>query len=181
MDTVVFAICRMNPPTKGHAKLVKRVVAEAKKVSGVSRVYLTRTQDGKKNPLAVTQKLEFAKECFPDVDIQDTVNVFSACRELAKEGFKHGILVVGKDRENTFETSLKAYINHPDPEKSIGLESIEVITIPRSLHDFSATAARSLAMNGDFPNFQKSVPTSNLAVAHEMYKCVRQGLGVKNE
>jgi hypothetical protein len=181
MDKVVFTICRMNPPTKGHAKLIKRVLAEAKKMNCTPRAYLTRTQDGKKNPLAVEQKLEFARTCFPGIDIADTVNVFSACRELAKEGFKHGVLVVGKDRENSFETALNTYINHPDPEKSIGLESIEVIVIPRGLHDFSATAARTLAMNGDFANFQKSVPTSNLAVAREMYKCVRQGLGVKNE
>jgi hypothetical protein len=181
MDKVVFTICRMNPPTKGHEKLVRQVLAEASKLDCVSRVYLTRTQDGKKNPLAIEQKLAFAKTCFPGIDIFDTVNVFSACREMAKEGVKHGVLVVGQDRENSFETALNAYINHPDPEKSIGLESIEVIVIPRSPDDYSATAARLLAMNGDFANFKKAVPTSNLAVAREMYKCVRQGLGVKNE
>jgi citrate lyase synthetase len=181
MDTVVFTVCRMNPPTKGHEKLVKRVLSESKKLECASRVFLTRSHDNKKNPLVVEQKLQFAKEFFPGIDIVDTMNVFSACREMAKEGFKHGILVVGKDRENAFDTALNKYINHPDPEKDIGLESIQVIVIPRSIHDFSATAVRDLAFKGDFHKFQKSIPASNLAVAHEMYKCVRQGLGVKNE
>jgi hypothetical protein len=181
MDTVVFTVCRMNPPTKGHEKLVKRVIEEAAVLQCAKRVFLTRSHDKKKNPLVIEQKLEFAKECFPDIDVQDTINVFSACRELAKEGFKHGILVIGKDRENSFETAVQNYINHPDPEKSIGLESVQTIIIPRSIHDYSATKARDLALNGDFINFQKSIPTSNLAVVREMYKCVRQGLGVKNE
>jgi citrate lyase synthetase len=181
MDKIVFTICRMNPPTKGHEKLVKRVLDLADEKKCDHRVFLTRTHDKKNNPLVVEKKLDFAKQCFPGVNIVDTMNVFSACRELAKEGYLHGTLVVGQDRENSFETALNNYINHPEPEKRIGLQSIEVIVIPRDVHDYSATAARKWASEGNFVNFQKMVPIKSITVAQEIYKCVRQGLGVQNE
>lgn len=181
MESIVFTICRMNPPTKGHEKLVNRVMAEANNRQCDHRVFLTRTQDKKTNPLDVTQKLEFAKAAFQSASIVDTMNVFSACRELAAEGYVHGILVVGEDRENSFETALNKYIDHPEPEKSIGLKSIEVIVIPRASHDYSATAARKWATDGDFDHFKESSPIQDLAVVQKMYNCVRQGLGVKNE
>jgi citrate lyase synthetase len=181
MDHVVFTICRMNPPTRGHQKLVKQVLDLADEKKCDHRVFLTRTHDKKNNPLVVDDKLEFARAFFPDANIVDTQNIFTAAKELAEAGYLHATLVVGKDREDSFEMALNRYINHPDPEKDIGLKSLEVIVIPREAHDYSATAARKWATEGNFDNFRDSVPSQDLAVAQKMYKCVRQGLGVQNE
>ena len=41
--TAVFAFGRMNPPTTGHAKLVKKVMSVAKKENGIPMIYPSKT------------------------------------------------------------------------------------------------------------------------------------------
>ena len=50
-DTAVFSFGRMNPPTIGHEKLLNKVKDVAGRNSGDWFVYLSSTQDAKKNPL----------------------------------------------------------------------------------------------------------------------------------
>ena len=50
--TVVFTFGRMNPPTTGHLKLIKKVMMVAKRVGGTPVVYPSKTEDNKKNPLS---------------------------------------------------------------------------------------------------------------------------------
>ena len=50
MKTVVFTFGRFNPPTTGHIKLVEKLVKTAREYSANYRIYLSRSQDAKKNP-----------------------------------------------------------------------------------------------------------------------------------
>ena len=54
---VSFAFGRFNPPTIGHEKLFEYL----KKVSrsGAYRIYASKSQDPKKNPLAFKDKVKF--------------------------------------------------------------------------------------------------------------------------
>ena len=56
MSKVVFTFGRMNPPTIGHQKLVDKVEAIAKKEKAPARVYLSHTQNNKKDPLNYAEK-----------------------------------------------------------------------------------------------------------------------------
>ena len=49
--TVVVGWGRMNPITVGHEKLVNKIKAVAKQNSATPLVYITHSQDAKKNPL----------------------------------------------------------------------------------------------------------------------------------
>ena len=57
--TAVVSWGRMNPPTVGHEKLANKVSTTAKANSAVPIIYLSHSQDAKKNPLSskVLEKL----------------------------------------------------------------------------------------------------------------------------
>ena len=54
-DLITIAFGRFNPPTSGHGKLLKR--AEAASAGGDLKIYPSRSEDPKKNPLAVDTKI----------------------------------------------------------------------------------------------------------------------------
>ena len=59
--SVAFTFGRFNPPTTGHEKLIQKV----KSVPANNYIiYLSRSEDPKKNPLSARQKLDYMKKCF---------------------------------------------------------------------------------------------------------------------
>jgi hypothetical protein len=181
VENIVFTFCRMNPPTKGHAKLIAFIQHLATESKSHSRIYVSRSHDEKSNPLELAEKLDFIRTSFPHVEIRDAHTVFTACKEMASEGYENAVLVVGEDRKSSFEQTLPKYVNHEDPTKDIGLKSVKVVGIPRSPDDYSATKARSLVAAGDFEHFIEMTPIQDLAVVQKMFNCIRQGMGIKNE
>ena len=60
--TITFG--RFNPPTVGHQKLLDKAKAAAG--DGALKVYPSRSQDAKKNPLDPEEKAELMRRMFPD-------------------------------------------------------------------------------------------------------------------
>ena len=58
---IAFTFGRFNPPTVGHEKLIKKVAA----ASSAFKIFLSRSEDSKKNPLSPRQKLDHMKNMFP--------------------------------------------------------------------------------------------------------------------
>ena len=67
-DTIVLAFGRFSPPTNGHELLVKATVLTAKKRNADHIIYASRTQDSKKNPLNVNDKVAYLRHSFPRVN-----------------------------------------------------------------------------------------------------------------
>ena len=63
--TAVFTFGRFNPPTTGHEKLLKVLMNTASKQRGDYYVFMSHSQDKKKNPLSQDQKMMFMKLMFP--------------------------------------------------------------------------------------------------------------------
>jgi hypothetical protein len=61
--TLYFTFGRMNPPTIGHGLLLDKLANMAK--SNPYRIYLSQTNDAKKNPLAYMDKVKFVRKMFP--------------------------------------------------------------------------------------------------------------------
>ena len=61
--TVYFTFGRMNPPTIGHEKLLD--VLAKKSGKNPYRVYLSQSQDSKKNPLQYRDKVKTARKMLP--------------------------------------------------------------------------------------------------------------------
>ena len=60
---VTFTFGRYNPPTIGHEKLFDAVKKNAR--SGAYRIYTSKSQDAKKNPLEFKDKVKFVRKMFP--------------------------------------------------------------------------------------------------------------------
>ena len=72
MKKAVIAWGRMNPVTSGHEKLVNKVVSVAKRERAEPRIYLSHTQNPKKDPLQYKDKIAMAKKAFGTVMKQST-------------------------------------------------------------------------------------------------------------
>jgi hypothetical protein len=96
--TVVFG--RFNPPTTGHKKLLD----SASSISAGSelRIYPSRTQDAKKNPLDPSTKIEYMKKMFPKyedniIDDDNMKSIFDVLKTADEDGFTDVTIVVGAD------------------------------------------------------------------------------------
>ena len=108
--SVVFTFGRFNPPTTGHEKLIRKVLsipAQEKKI------YLSRSQDSKKNPLSPDVKFRFMRDMFKyaraNLEISPTNMVLDLMTRLHKRGFSDVTMVVGSDRVREFENILNKY------------------------------------------------------------------------
>ena len=59
---LAFTFGRFNPPTIGHEKLINKVASVR---ADDYRIYLSRSEDPKKNPLSPRDKLSLMKQMFP--------------------------------------------------------------------------------------------------------------------
>ena len=96
---VVFTFGRMNPPTKGHIKLIDKTMHEAGKDDHV--IFLSQVQDKKKNPLDWKTKVAFLKRVVPNIQIANAPEAkspFQAIDWLEKHGYTDVTFVIGSDR-----------------------------------------------------------------------------------
>lgn len=154
-DTVVFSFGRMNPVTIGHEKLVNKVKSVAKSMSADARVYLSHTQNNKKDPLSYKDKYRFARKAFGSVIIQSKAKqVFQIAAELEKSGYKKIVMVVGSDRIKEFQTILDKYNG-----RDYDFESIKVVSAGErdpdadGVEGMSGTKLRGIAKQGQFDDY----------------------------
>ena len=89
-DTLTVAFGRFNPPTVGHGKLL----AAAKKAAagGDLKIYPSRSQDPKKNPLDPDMKISYMKKIFPEyeeniVNDDEMRSIFNVLTTASEEGY----------------------------------------------------------------------------------------------
>ena len=187
-DTVVLGWGRMNPITSGHEKLVNKINAVARKESGEPVIYLTHSQDPKKNPLSYNDKVMLAKKAFGSaIQKSKAKTIMQALGELEKK-FTKVILVVGADRIKEFETLLNKYNG-----KDYSFDSIKVVSAGSradpdseeakslSADSMSASVMRKLASEGDFESFKKGLPKKLGRNAKDVYDMVRAGMKIAEE
>mgnify|MGYP006254420687 FL=1 len=109
---VVFG--RFNPPTVGHEKLLRAAANEAKKGEADLKIYPSRTQDSKKNPLDAGVKIGFMQDMFPDykdniVNDADTKTIFDALTSAYGNEYSNVTIVVGQDRLSEFQGLAQKY------------------------------------------------------------------------
>ena len=80
--TIAFTFGRFNPPTIGHQKLMDKVKSQARDY----KIYLSRSEDPKKNPLDAREKLRLMKKMFPtharNIEINPSNNVLDILTKL---------------------------------------------------------------------------------------------------
>ena len=160
-DTVTLVFGRFNPPTVGHKKLLD--AAAQVSGNGDMRVYPSRSQDPKKNPLDPDEKANLMRKMFPDhkdsiINDGDVRTIFDAMKIADQEGYKNVNIVVGSDRVTEFDNLAQKYNG-----KLYNFDDIEVISAGErddgeGVSGMSASKMRKAAAEEDFDTFRKGVP-----------------------
>lgn len=189
--TVYFTFGRMNPPTIGHEKLLDKLSRAAGK--NPYKVYLSQSQDPKKNPLSYKDKVKIARRMFPrharQIMIDPKVkNVFDIATKLYNEGYKNVAMVVGADRIREFDILLKKYNGKKGKHGFYNFAKITVVSAgdrdpdAEGAEGMSASKMRAAASSNDFSQFSQGLPKAvNNAEAKKIYNAVRSGMGLKEQ
>jgi len=179
--SIAFTFGRFNPPTVGHEKLIKKV----KSISANDhRIYLSRSEDPKKNPLSPSQKLTYMKKMFPmyarNIEINKTNMILDIASDLHNQGYDEITMVVGSDRVREFENILNKYNDVKSRHGYYNFDKINIVSAgdrdpdADDVSGMSASKMRAAAAKGDLESFKKGLPSGVNAL--EIMKDVRKGM-----
>jgi predicted nucleotidyltransferase len=188
--TMAFTFGRFNPPTIGHEKLIKKVASQS---ANDYRIFLSRSQDSKKNPLDPNTKLRFMKDIFKQysnkIELNSTNMVLDLATMIYKKDYENITMVVGSDRVNEFSTILKKYNGIKSRHGYYFFGDINVVSAGERDPDaegamgMSASKMRKAAAGGDFELFKKGLPPTYRSIPNieRLMKSVRQGMNLALE
>jgi hypothetical protein len=183
-DTLTVVFGRFNPPTVGHEKLLKS--ADKVAAGGDLKIYPSRTQDPKKNPLDPDMKISFMKKMFPDyeeniINDDEMKSIFNVLIAASEEGYENVNIVVGSDRQAEFENLAQKYNGDLYDFDSIRVVSAGVRDADaEGVEGMSASKMRKAVVDDDFESFRKGTPkTLDDGDARSLFDAVRQGMGAK--
>jgi len=161
MSKTVFAFGRMNPPTIGHEKLAAKVESEARRRGAMPHIYLSHTQNAKKDPLPYNTKIAIAKKAFGKAVTKSSAkNVIQIMQDLERMGHTEVVMVAGSDRVPEFKSLLGKYNG-----KEYNFKKIEVVSAgerdpdAQGVEGMSASKLRAIAQSGDYETFAKGMPS----------------------
>jgi hypothetical protein len=184
---VTFCFGRMNPPTVGH----EQVLNTMKSQGGAMMIFVSQSQDPKKNPLDYGTKIKFIKEMFPqyanDVVENPSLNtVVKVASYLYEQGYTDATFVAGSDRLEDMKKLLNAY--NGVEGKAHGFYKFDVLDFVSSgeredgaegVAGVSASGARAAAAGNDFKAFRAATGAGELA--KPLYAAVRKGMGMAED
>ena len=179
---VAFCFGRMNPPTIGHARLLNTTARAS--AGGDYYIFLSHTQDSKKNPLDYNTKIDFIKSMYPQhadhVSYGSLRTIMEIMEFLYHNNYTDVTYVCGNDRLPAFKELLNKYNGVEGGKTYYKFNSIDIVSSgPRDPDDdgvagASASAARAAAEAGDKEEFKKITGAGRLAP--QLYKAVRKGM-----
>jgi len=159
-DKVVFTFGRMQPATVGHLKLVDAIETEAKKQGADARIYLSHTQNKKKDPLSYDDKIKYATKSFGNIVTKSPAKtIIQVLKELEADGYTDATMIVGSDRVPEFDRLLTKYNG-----KDYNFDSIEVKSAGERDPDsdgvdgMSASKMRAAVKAGEYDKFKSGLP-----------------------
>ena len=174
--TAIITFGRMQPITVGHEKLVKKVKRIARLLNATPMVYLSHSNDKRKNPIPYYLKLSLASTAFGSVvKRSDAKNVFDVLRELDGQ-YDHVVFVGDKARSDELLPIMNKYNGIEYNFNSIKTISAGARTGKNFVDGISATKMRKYAADNDYNNFRKGLPTFLKPYARLVQHIVRKGL-----
>ena len=183
-DTLTTAFGRFNPPTVGHEKLLSAAKKAAE--GGDLKIYPSRTQDNKKNPLDPDMKVSYMRKMFPDFEEQiindpDMRSIFDVLIAASEEGYKNVNIVVGADRQAEFDNLAQKYNG-----ELYDFDLIRVISAgvrdadAEGVEGMSASKLRKAVVDDDFDGFKRGLPKGiDDGDRAALFNAVRQGMKIK--
>ncbi len=183
-EVLTVAFGRFNPPTVGHGKLLS--AAKKAAAGGDLKIYPSRSQDPKKNPLDPDMKISYMKKMFPDyseniVNDDEMRSIFNVLTTASEQGYKDVNIIVGSDRQAEFENLATKYNG-----ELYDFENIRVISAgvrdadAEGVEGMSASKMRKAVVDGDFDAFRRGTPKDlDDGDTQALFDAVRSGMKIK--
>ena len=157
----------------------------AKNISGEDdmRIYPSRSQDPKKNPLDPGTKIKFMKQMFADyedniVNEKDMKTIFDVLVTAEEEGYKEIKIVVGSDRLSEFKNLATKYNG-----ELYNFDMIDVLPAGERDSDaegvsgMSASKLRKAVKDDDIKGFSKGMPSKfDKAEVNNLYNALMKAM-----
>jgi len=165
-------------------KLLK--AAEKAAQGGDFKIYPSRTQDAKKNPLDPDMKVSFMRKMFPKYEDQivndaEMISIFNVLTTAYEEGYKNVNIIVGADRQAEFENLANKYNKDLYDFKQIRVISAGVRDADaEGVEGMSASKMRKAVVDGNFKAFKSGTP-KNIKDddVQSIFNAVRSGMKLK--
>ena len=181
--TVAFG--RFNPPHMGHEKLIQTAKGAAGK--GALKIYPSRSQDAKKNPLDADSKSELMKQMFPDhadsiVNDPNARTIFDVLKQAHDDGYSSVKIVAGGKRVKEFDKLAKDYNG-----KLYDFSNIETVSAGErdekkgGVEAISASKQRKAAAENNYDEFVKGLPkkfAGDKKASKQLFNTVRKQMKV---
>jgi hypothetical protein len=180
---LTIAFGRFNPPTIGHEKLLDAVEKVADK--GEYKIYPSRSNDAKKNPLDPDTKISIMRKMYPKhgeriVNDSNSKTIFDVLKQAHADGYSSVNIVVGSDRQAEFDKLANQYNG-----KLYDFGEINVVSAgardpdAEGVEGMSASKLRKAAAEGDFATFRSGVPkTFDDKDAKQLYNTLRKSMKI---
>ncbi len=173
---------RFNPPTTGHEALIKKV----SKQGGEYRIYPSRSEDAKKNPLEVGTKIKFMKQAYPDhadkiINNDEMRTIFDVLTTIHGEGYSQVNIVVGGDRVSEFNSLATKYNGDLYNFKKINVVSAgDRDPDADGVEGMSASKLRKAAAQDDYETFKSGCPKKlDKKGCQDLFKAVQSAMKVE--
>jgi hypothetical protein len=158
--TAVFTFGRFNPPTKGHEKLINKLIQVASQNDATPYVFVSQSQDPHKNPLLPEKKIKYLKMAIPEIarNIVDDPYIrtpFDAIKMLERKEYTDVIMVVGSDRVYEFNRTITPKQFDSFSIISAGERDPDSSTVSGA----SAEKMRKSVEQDNFSEFKRGAPT----------------------
>ena len=180
---LIFAFGRFNPPTTGHAKLMREVITQARKNNANHIVYASASQDKRSNPLDVKTKVKFMQKMFRQNKIKaagGTQRTFMEILKFYNKMYGEIVMVAGSDRISEFQKLADKYNGRDYDYKSIKVVSSgERDPDAEGITGMSASKMREMAKNDDYRNFKKGVVNLSDSDTKTLFNAVKKGMDIR--
>jgi len=183
-EALTIAFGRFNPPTSGHEKLLDATKRQAK--GGDYKIYPSRSEDPKKNPLSPDEKISYMRKMYPThderiVNDEGMRSIFDVLKKANEDGYSSVNIMVGADRQGEFEKLATKYNG-----ELYDFDEINVISAgerdpdAEGVEGMSASKLRKAAADGDFEAFKKGVPKAlDDESAQKLFNTIVKKMGKK--
>ena len=186
LGPVTVAFGRFNPPTVGHEKLMNAAKSEA--AGGDYKIFPSRTQDDKKNPLNPDDKIAFMRQLYPKhgeniINDGDMKTIFDVLKKANEDGYSSINIMVGADRKSEFEKLANQYNG-----ELYDFENINVVSAgdrdpdAEGVEGMSASKIRKAAAEDDFKTFLTGMPKAiDNKVAKSLFDTLKRSIKTKDK
>ena len=181
-ETLTVAFGRFNPPTVGHEKLLDATKRQAK--GGDYKIYPSRSEDPKKNPLSPDEKISYMRKMYPNhderiVNDEDMRSIFDVLKKANEDGYSNVNIMVGADRQSEFEKLATKYNGELYDFGEINVISAgERDPDAEGVEGMSASKLRKAAVDGDFSAFKTGIPKAlDDESAEKLFNTIRKKMG----